>query len=45
MDTVKYQMSALREKSETVYKTVIVDTIDIAYDLCEKFILDKEGVE
>ena len=33
------------EKSETVYKTVIVDTIDIAYDLCEKFILDKEGVE
>ena len=33
------------EKTETVYKTVITDTIDIAYDLCEKFILDKEGVE
>ena len=33
------------EKPETVYKTVITDTIDIAYDLCEKFILDKEGVE
>ena len=33
------------EKPETVYKTVIADTIDIAYDLCEKFILDKEGVE
>ena len=33
------------EKAETVFKTVIVDTADIAYDLCEKFILDKEGVE
>ena len=33
------------EKAETVFKTVIVDTADICYDLCEKFILDKEGVE
>lgn len=33
------------EKTETAFKTVIVDTCDIAYDLCEKYILDKEGVQ
>lgn len=33
------------DKDSTVFSTVIVDTADIAYDLCEKFILDKEGVE
>ena len=33
------------EKTETVFKTVIVDTADIAYDCCERYILDKEGVE
>lgn len=36
---------AQKENRETVFKTVIVDTIDIAYDCCEKYILDKEGVE
>ena len=33
------------EKSETHFKSVIVDTADIAFDCCERFILDKEGVE
>lgn len=33
------------DKTETVFKTVIVDTADIAYDCCEHYILDKEGVE
>lgn len=33
------------EKSETTFKTVIVDTADLAYDMCEAHILDKEGVE
>ena len=33
------------EKAETTYKSIIVDTASIAYDKCEQFILDKEGVE
>ena len=33
------------EKDSTVYKTVIVDTADIAYTFCEEFILQKEGVD
>lgn len=33
------------EKDDKSFITVVVDTIDIAYDLCEKYILDKEGVE
>ena len=33
------------EKEETVFKTVIVDTADLAYDMCEAYILAKEGVE
>jgi len=33
------------DKKETVFKTVIADTADIAYDLCESHILAKEGVE
>ena len=28
-----------------MFKTVIVDTADLAYDFCERFILLKEGVE
>ena len=37
--------AAEKENRETIFKTVIVDTIDIAYDLCEKYIVDKEGVD
>lgn len=33
------------EKEETTFKTIIMDTAEIAYNMCEKFILDKEGVE
>lgn len=37
--------TAEKKEAETYYKTVVVDTGDIAYDLCEKYIVDKEGVE
>lgn len=33
------------EKEDTTFKTVVVDTASIAYDLCENYILQKEGVE
>lgn len=33
------------KKTETVFSTVVIDTADIAYDCCEKYILDLEGVE
>ena len=33
------------EKAEKEFLTVVVDTIDLAYDMCERYILDKEGVE
>lgn len=33
------------EKKETSFKTVVVDTADLAYNMCEKHILAKEGVE
>ena len=37
--------SAEKENRDTIFKSVIADTIDIAYDLCEKYIVDKEGVD
>lgn len=33
------------KKESTSFKTVIVDTADLAYDMCENHILAKEGVE
>ena len=33
------------EKAEKEFLTVVVDTIDLAYDMCERYILDKDGVE
>ena len=33
------------KKEVTTFKTVIIDTADIAYDQCEKYILDKEGIQ
>lgn len=33
------------DEKETTFKTIVVDTADIAYDMCEAFILAKEGVE
>ena len=33
------------EKTETTYKSIVVDTASIAYTKCEKYILNKEGVE
>lgn len=37
--------NAEKENRETIFKTVICDTADIAYDCCEKYIVDKEGVD
>lgn len=37
--------NAQKENRETVFSTIIVDTADIAYDLCERYILTKEGVD
>lgn len=42
---IKDAESAEKENRETIFKTVIVDTADIAYDCCEKYIVDKEGVD
>ena len=36
---------AKAEGRETYYSTVITDTADIAYDLAERYILQKEGVD
>lgn len=33
------------KKKATTFKTVIVDTADLAFDMCEAYILNKEGVE
>ena len=33
------------EKAETTFKTVVVDTADLAYMMCEDYILAKEGVQ
>lgn len=33
------------KKDATTFSTVIVDTADLAYDMCESYILQKEGVE
>jgi len=30
---------------QAAYETIIIDTVDIAYDLCEKFILEREDVD
>lgn len=34
-----------KKKAETTFSTIIIDTADLAYNMCEKFILQKEGVE
>ena len=33
------------DEGHETYENVIVDTVDIAYDLCEKYICNREGVE
>lgn len=33
------------DKAHDVYENVIIDTADIAYDLCEKYICNKNGVQ
>lgn len=32
-------------KAKALYSTIIIDTVDIAYDLCEKFVCQREQVE
>ena len=33
------------DEGHAAYDNIIVDTVDIAYDLCEKYICNREGVE
>lgn len=33
------------KRAETTFTTVVIDTVDIAYDFCEAFIVTKEGVD
>ena len=33
------------DEGHTAYDNIIIDTVDIAYDLCEKYICNREGVE
>ena len=33
------------DEGHNTYENIIVDTVDIAYDLCEKYICNREGVE
>jgi len=33
------------DEGHATYDNIIVDTVDIAYDLCEKYICNREGVE
>ena len=33
------------KKEKTTFQTIIIDTVDIAYDFCESFIVAKEGVD
>lgn len=33
------------EDARTKFDTIVIDVADIAYDLCEKFILNREGVD
>lgn len=44
-ENVEKEKNNGNQDAKTHFKTVIVDTVDIAYDFCEKYILDKEGVE
>jgi hypothetical protein len=32
------------DEARAIYKNIVVDTVDIAYDLCEKFICNNNGV-
>ena len=33
------------DEGHAAYDNIIIDTVDIAYDLCEKYICNREGVE
>ena len=33
------------QEAKDIYETIIIDTADIAYDLCEKYVCDVNGVE
>ena len=34
-----------KPEAKEVYETIIIDTVAIAYSLCEKYILNREGVQ
>lgn len=44
-ESVRKENEEKGEDKKTTYQSIIVDTVDLAYDMCEKYVLDKEGVE
>lgn len=43
-DFKKVLMQLRKPEAKTIYDTIVIDTVSLAYDLCEKFILQRESV-
>lgn len=43
-DFKKVLMQLRKPEAKDVYDTIVIDTVSLAYDLCEKFILQRESV-
>lgn len=43
-DFRKVLMQLRKPEAKEIYDTVVIDTVSLAYDLCEKFILQRESV-
>ncbi len=44
MDFRKVLLQLRKPEAKEIYDTIVIDTVSIAYDLCEKFILQRESV-
>lgn len=43
-DFKKVLMQLRKPEAKEIYDTIVIDTVSLAYDLCEKFILQRESV-
>lgn len=43
-DFKKILMQLRKPEAKEIYDTIVIDTVSLAYDLCEKFILQRESV-
>jgi hypothetical protein len=43
-DFKKVLMQLRKPEAKDIYDTIVIDTVSLAYDLCEKFILQRESV-